>query len=201
MKKIISLLIVSLLIVFLIAGCSSTIKDAKPPEKNSEEHVRVESSNCLSCGDKQTHNNPDVKPISGTVMSVQGTVVTVNASGKQVKIDLYSLAEKVQKGDFIRVQNINESPQIYVTHEGYKKEVDKKYDVFGILKEAADKYIIININGKNETYKISEKTLIQLLNFENEKSRFVVYHKELLIPETWVRVLVDRSGTAINIVY
>lgn len=207
MKKTIYLIVIFLIISLLTVGCGKTINNkTSSPKIKAEETQEIqtsktsaeESTNKDQNSNTNTQNEPVSGTIIGTVTDVSGSEIKVNASGEEKTINIGENKQNISKGDFVRIEKDKDKIYIDVTKESGKKEIKEGIDIFGILKEVNDKSITIDINGKQESYKVTDKTIMQKFGVTKEVS---VYIKDKLIVGNWVRMLVNKNGEVSNIVY
>lgn len=207
MKKTIYLIVIFLIISLLTVGCGKTINNkTSSPKIKAEETQEIqtsktsaeESTNKDLNSNTNTQNEPVSGTIIGTVTDVSGSEIKVNASGEEKTINIGENKQNISKGDFVRIEKDKDKIYIDVTKESSKKEIKEGIDIFGILKEVNDKSITIDINGKQESYKVTDKTIMQKFGVTKEVS---VYIKDKLIVGNWVRMLVNKNGEVSNIVY
>lgn len=207
MKKTIYLIVIFLIISLLTVGCGKTINNkTSSPKIKAEETQEIqtsktsaeESTNKDQNSNTNTQNEPVSGTIIGTVTDVSGSEIKVNASGEEKTINIGENKQNISKGDFVRIEKDKDKIYIDVTKESSKKEIKEGIDIFGILKEVNDKSITIDINGKQESYKVTDKTIMQKFGVTKEVS---VYIKDKLIVGNWVRMLVNKNGEVSNIVY
>lgn len=207
MKKTIYLIVIFLIISLLTVGCGKTINNkTSSPKIKAEETQEIqtsktsaeESTNKDQNSNTNTQNEPVSGTIIGTVTDVSGSEIKVNASGEEKTINIGENKQNISKGDFVRIEKDKDKIYIDVTKESSKKEIKEGIDIFGILKEVNDKSITIDINGKQESYKVTDKTIMQKFGVTKEVS---VYIKDKLIVGNWVMVLVDKNNEVMNIVY
>lgn len=207
MKKTIYLIVIFLIISLLTVGCGKTINNkTSSPKIKAEETQEIQTSKTSAeestNKDQNSNTNTQNKPVSGTIIGtvtdVSGSEIKVNASGEEKTINIGENKQNISKGDFVRIEKDKDKIYIDVTKESGKKEIKEGIDIFGILKEVNDKSITIDINGKQESYKVTDKTIMQKFGVTKEVS---VYIKDKLIVGNWVRMLVNKNGEVSNIVY
>ncbi|MBE3578991.1 MAG: hypothetical protein IMW83_03835 [Caldanaerobacter subterraneus] len=197
----------------MVTGCTKTGKEAQisntenktvqhveSSDTNTEEETAKEPENnnttsCPTCGET---NKIQDKVIWGTVIEVAGSTVTVNSSGEKIAVDVKDKGHSIEKGAFVRIEKEGNEIYIDVTKEGSKKEIKEGTDILGILKEAGDNSITVIINGKEETYKVTKETIMQ--KFSTTEG-ITMYMKDKLTPGNWIRMLVNKNGEILNIVY
>jgi hypothetical protein len=214
MKRIIYLAVaVFFIFSLMVTGCTKTGKEAQinNTENKTVQHVESSDTNtkeetakepennnttsCPACG--ETNKTQD-KVIWGTVIEVAGSTVTVNSSGEKIAVDVKDKGHNIEKGAFVRIEKDGDKVYVDVTKEGSKKEIKEGTDILGILKEAGENSITVIISGKEETYKVTKETIMQKFG---TTEGMTMYMKDKLTPGNWIRILVNKSGEILNIVY
>lgn len=215
MKRIIYLTVAVFLIFSLIVtGCAKTGKEAQisNTENKTVQHVESSDTNPEEETTKKPENNNNTtsqpasnetnkiqdKVIWGTVIEVAGSTVTVNSSGEKIAVDVKDKGHNIEKGAFVRIEKDGDKVYVDVTKEGSKKEIKEGTDILGILKEAGENSITVIISGKEETYKVTKETIMQKFG---TTEGMTMYMKDKLTPGNWIRILVNKSGEILNIVY
>jgi len=183
MRRIMYMLILILLIGVLAAGCTAAKK-----EVNKQECIQKEF-------------------IAGTVVSFNNGEITLNTSDGEVKyaikegktIFVMGSPNDIKAGVFFRMISKEGIDYIYVVSTADKKKLDDgSTSIFAVLKEAGDDYLVLNINGAEERYKVTDKTVLQKFS---DSDKVMLYNKSELRVQNWVMVLVDKNNEVLNIVY
>lgn len=207
MKRIFYLAVVVLLILSLMtSGCAERKAQPHYAENKTAQHVESSNTNTKQEAVKGSENSSTAnendkaqnKVIWGTVIEVAGSMVTVNSSGEKITVDIGNNNSNIEKGAFVRIEKEGDKVYVDVTKEGSKNEIKEGTDIFGILKEAGDSSVTITINNKDETYKVTKETIMQKFG---TTEGITVYMKDKLIPGNWIRMLVNKNGEILNIVY
>lgn len=207
MKRIFYLAVVVLFIFSLMtSGCAKRKVQPHYAENKTVQHVESSNTNTKQEAVKGSENSNTAnetdkaqnKVIWGTVIEVAGSMVTVNSSGEKITVDIRNKDSNIEKGAFVRIEKEGDKVYVDVTKEGSKNEIKEGTDIFGILKEASDSSVTITINNKDETYKVTKETIMQKFG---TTEGITVYMKDKLIPGNWIRMLVNKNGEILNIVY
>ncbi|ERM92501.1 hypothetical protein O163_04880 [Caldanaerobacter subterraneus subsp. yonseiensis KB-1] len=195
MKKILISVLVLFLTFTLAAGCSDVKKGASRGENTVKETVQT----------KKVDTEKEL--IAGTVVSYQNNEIVLESSGEKVKYDFAAekavfvegMPKDIKEGVFVKIIRKDGENYIYVITQGRKEALeDGSTSILGILKEANDKYVVLDINGKEERYTASGKTVMQKFS---DSGKVMRYNKDELKKGNWVMVLVDKNNEVINVVY
>ncbi|AEM79743.1 hypothetical protein [Thermoanaerobacter wiegelii] len=195
MKKILISVLVLFLTFSLAAGCSDVKKDTGKAENTVKEAVQNEKV------------NPQKEVTAGTVVSYENNEIVLESSGEKVKYDftdeksvfVEGMPKDIKEGVFVKIVRKNGENYIYVVTQGKKEALeDRSTSILGILKEANDNYVVLDINGKEEKYTTSDKTVMQKFS---DSDKAVRYNKDELKKGSWVMVLVDKNNEVVDIVY
>jgi uncharacterized protein YceK len=195
MKKILISVLVLFLTFTLVAGCSDVKKDTGKTENTVNEAVKSEKV------------NPQKELTAGTVVSYNNSEIVLESSGEKVKYDFAAektvfvegMPKDVKEGVFVKIIRKNGENYIYVITQGRKEVLeDGSTSILGILKEANNNYVVVDINGKEEKYTVSDKTVMQKFS---DSGKVMRYNKDEVKKGNWVMVLVDKNNEVINVVY
>jgi len=195
MKKALSFVLILLLVITLAAGCSNIKKDTGKTENIVNEAVKSEK---VSTQKELT---------AGTVVSYNNSEIVLESGGEKVKYDFAAektvfvegIPKDIKEGVFVKIIRKDGENYIYVITQGKKEAVeDGSISILGILKEANDNYVVVDINGKEEKYTVSDKAVMQKFS---ESDKVMRYNKDKLKKGSWVMVLADKNNQVVNIVY
>ncbi|NNG67754.1 hypothetical protein [Caldanaerobacter subterraneus] len=195
MKRVLVSVLVLFFAITLVTGCSDVKKDIGKTENNVNEAVKNEKV------------NPQKELTAGTVVSYNNSEIILESSGEKVKYDFAAektvfvegIPKDIKEGVFVKIIRKNGENYIYVITQGRKEAFeDGSASILGILKEAEDNYVLIDINGKEEKYTVSDKSVMQ--NF-SDPGKVMRYNKDELKKGSWVMVLVDKNNEVMNVVY
>ncbi|AIS53308.1 hypothetical protein TKV_c21760 [Thermoanaerobacter kivui] len=195
MRRVLSFTLTLLLVIFLVAGCGEIKKDTGRTENTVNEAVKSEKV------------NPQKELTAGTVVSSNNSEIVLESGGEKVKYDFTAektvfvegMPKDIKEGVFVKIIRKDGENYIYVITQGRKEALeDGSTSILGILKEANDNYVVVDINGKEERYTASDKTVMQKFSDSDKVMR---YNKDELKKGNWVMVLVDKDNKIIDIVY
>lgn len=195
MKKALSFALILLLAIALVAGCGDVKKDTGKTENTVNEAVKSEKV------------NPQKELTAGTVISYNNSEIVLESGGEKVKYDFAAektvfvegIPKDIKEGVFVKIIRKDGENYIYVITQGKKEAVeDGSISILGILKEANDNYVVVDINGKEEKYTVSDKAVMQKFS---ESDKVMRYNKDKLKKGSWVMVLADKNNQVVNIVY
>lgn len=195
MKKVLSFALILLIVTVLAAGCGDVKKDKSKTENTLNEAVKSEK---VSTQKELT---------AGTVVSYQNNEIVLESSGEKVKYDFAAektvfvegMPRDIKEGVFVKIIRKDGENYIYVITQGRKEALeDGSTSILGILKEAEDNYVVLDINGKEEKYTVLDKAVMQKFS---DSGKVMRYNKDELKKGNWVMVLVDKNNEVINIVY
>ncbi|MEW9082755.1 hypothetical protein [Caldanaerobacter subterraneus] len=195
MKRALSFALTLLLAIALVAGCGDVKKNTGKTENNVNEAVKSEKV------------NPQKELTAGTVVSYENNEIVLESSGEKVKYDFAAeetvfvegMPRDIKEGVFVKIIRKNGENYIYVITQGKKEAIeDGSTSILGILKEANDNYVVVDINGKEEKYTVSDKAVMQKFSDSDKVMR---YNKDEVKKGNWVMVLVDKNNEVMNIVY
>ncbi|WP_029687657.1 hypothetical protein [Thermoanaerobacter sp. A7A] len=195
MKRALSFALTLLLAIALVAGCGDVKKDTGKTENTVNEAVKSEKV------------NPQKELTAGTVISYNNSEIVLESGGEKVKYDFAAkktvfvegMPKDIKEGVFVKIIRKDGENYIYVITQGRKEALeDGSTSALGILKEANDNYVVLDVNGKEERYTASGKTVMQKFS---DSGKVMRYNKDKLKNGNWVRVLVDKNNEVMNIVY
>ncbi|SHF28045.1 hypothetical protein SAMN02745195_02261 [Thermoanaerobacter uzonensis DSM 18761] len=195
MKRVLSFALILLIVTTLAAGCGDVKKDTGKTENTVNEAVKSEKVNLQK------------EFTAGTVVSYNNSEIVLESSEEKVKYDFAAkktlfvegMPKDIKEGVFVKIIRKDGENYIYVITQGRKEALeDGSASILGILKEAEDNYVLIDIDGKEEKYTVADKAVMQKFSDANEVMR---YNKDKLKKGNWVMVLVDKNNEVINIVY
>ncbi|HHY80739.1 MAG TPA: hypothetical protein GX516_10540 [Thermoanaerobacter sp.] len=195
MKRVLVSVLVLFFAITLVTGCGDVKKDIGKTENNVNEAVKNEKV------------NPQKELTAGTVVSYNNSEIILESSGEKVKYDFTTektvfvegMPKDIKEGVFVKIIRKNGENYIYVITQGRKEALeDGSTSILGILKEANDNYVVVDVNGKEERYTASGKTVMQKFS---DSGKVMRYNKDELKKGSWVMVLVDKNNEITNIVY
>ncbi|KHO61650.1 hypothetical protein THYS13_20880 [Thermoanaerobacter sp. YS13] len=195
MKRALSFALILLIVTALAAGCGVVKKNTGKTENTVNEAVKSEK---VSTQKELT---------AGTVVSYQNNEIVLESSGEKVKYNFAAektvfvegIPKDIKEGVFVKIIRKDGENYIYVITQGKKEAVeDGSISILGILKEANDNYVVVDINGKEEKYTVSDKAVMQKFS---ESDKVMRYNKDKLKKGSWVMVLADKNNQVVNIVY
>ncbi|HHW56756.1 MAG TPA: hypothetical protein GXX15_03595 [Clostridia bacterium] len=194
MKRILVSVLVLFFAIILVTGCGDAKKDTGKTENTVNEAVKSEKV------------NPQKELTAGTVVSYNNSEIVLESGGEKVKYDFAAkktvfvegMPKDIKEGVFVKIVRKDGENYIYVITQGRKEALeDGSISILGILKEANDNYIVVDVNGKEEKYTVSDKTVMQKFSDSDEVMR---YNKDEVKKGNWVMVLVDKNNEVMNIV-
>ncbi|KKC28518.1 hypothetical protein [Caldanaerobacter subterraneus] len=195
MKRVLISILVLFLIVILAAGCSDVKKGVSKDENTVKEAVQT----------KKVDTEKELT--AGTVVSYNNSEIILESGGEKVRYDFAAekavfvegMPKDIKEGVFVKIIRKDGENYIYVITQGRKEALENgSTSILGILKEANDNYIVVDINGKEEKYTVSDKAVMQKFS---DSGKVMRYNKDEVKKGNWVMVLVDKNNEVMNIVY
>lgn len=195
MKRVLASILVLFFVLTSAAGCGDVKKGVSKDENTVKEAVQT----------KRVDTEKELT--AGTVVSYKDSEIVLESGGGKVKYDfavektvfVEGMPKDIKEGVFVKIIRKNGENYVYVITQGKKEALeDGSTSILGILKEANDNYVVVDVNGKEEKYTVLDKTVMQ--KFSNS-GKVMRYNKDELKKGNWVMVLVDKNNEVIDVVY